>query len=284
MCGRNSGSVPRAGKFSGGCGAGGYRCGIAATGFVMPARRLPLALVLLLLPFALPAQDLATTCHASSSYDLTLTPDHLLFDRPQPGPRQVELRDGRLRTDGVAVRLQAEDQDRLALFERDLRALAPRVKAVAAQGVDLLASAVHDEGMRLSLSPDTRAELDQRVAARAAELKQRIAASTSTHDWQGNLADQYADQLAADLMPLLANDLGQQALQAAVSGDLQAAANLRDSATDLATQLRPRLEQRMRALTPQVQALCPAIQRLAELQQGVRGAGGQPLNLLELGQ
>ncbi len=250
----------------------------------MRIRHLPLGLTLLLLPLALCAQDLATTCHASSSYDLTLAPDHLWFDRPQPMPRQVELRDGSLRTDGIAVRLQPEDQDRLALFERELRALAPRVKAVATQGVDLLASAVHDEGARLSLGADTRAELDRRVAARADELKQRIAASNSTHDWQGNLADQYADQLAADLMPLLANDLGQQAVQAAMSGDLQAAANLRDSATELATQLRPRLEQRMQALAPQVQALCPAVQRLAELQEGVRSSGGQPLNLVQVGQ
>lgn len=250
----------------------------------MPARRLPLALAALLLPFAATAQDLATTCHATSSYDVTISPDRLLFDRPQPGPRQLELHDGSLRSDGVAVRLQAEDQDRLAVFEREFRALVPRVKAVATQGVDLLASAVHDEGGQLSLAPDTRAELDRRVAARAAELKRRIASSNSTHDWQGNLADTYANQVASDLMPLLANDLGQQALQAAMSGDLQTAARLRDTAADLATQLRPRLEQRMQALQPQAQALCPAIQRLAELQDGIRGAGGQPLNLLHVGQ
>jgi hypothetical protein len=36
----------------------------------------------------------------------------------------------------------------------------------------------------------------------------------------------------------------------------------------------------MQALRPQVQALCPAILQLAELQQGVVGAGGQPLQLL----
>jgi hypothetical protein len=245
-------------------------------------RRSLFVIALCVASLALHAQDLATTCHATSSYDLTIRPNSLLFDRPQPIPQRVELQDGGLRTDGSPVPLRAEDQDRLAVFERELRALVPQAKAVATQGVDLLASAVQDEGARLSLSPDTRAQLNQRVVARAAELKQRIAASNSTHDWQGNLADQYADQLAADLMPLLANDLGQQALQAAMTGDLQAAANLRDSASDLATQLRPRLEQRMQALAPRVQALCPAVQRLAELQQGIRGAGGQPLNLLEL--
>lgn len=250
----------------------------------MLVRRLPLIFVLSLASLGLHAQDLATTCHASSSYDLTVTPAGLLFDRPQPAPLRVELQDGTLRTDGAAVRLRAEEQDRLALFERELRALMPRAKAVATHGVDILVAAMHDEGTRLSLGPDTRVEIDRRLATRAVELKQRLAASNSTHDWQGNLADQYANQLASDLMPLLANDLGQQAINAAMSGDLQAAASLRDSAADLATQLRPRLEQRMRVLTPEIQALCPSIQRLAELQQGLRGSGGQPLNLIQLGQ
>lgn len=247
-------------------------------------RRLPFVFALAIASLSLHAQDLATTCHASSSYDLTVAQGSLLFDRPQPSPHRVELQDGTLRADGVNVPLRAEDQDRLSVFERELRALMPRAKAVADHGVDLLASAMHDESARLSISPDTRAELDRRVAARAAELKKRIAASNSTHDWQGNLADQYADQLANDLLPVLANDLGQQAIQAAMSGDLQAAASLRDSATDLATQLRPRMEQRMQALAPQIQALCPSIQRLAQLQQGIRGNGGQPLNLLDVAQ
>ena len=250
----------------------------------MLPRRPALVLLLSLATVAAHAQDLATTCHATSSYDLTIAPDHLLFDRPQPAPRQVELRDGSLRTDGAAVSLRPDEQDRLALFERELRALAPRVKAVAANGVDLMVTAMHEESARLSLGPDTRAELDRRVAARASELKQRLAASHSTHDWQGNLADQYANQIASDLLPLVANDLGQQAMNAAMTGDLQAAANLRDTAADLSTQLRPRLEQHMQALAPQIRALCPSVQRLAELQQGIRGAGGQPLDLLQVGQ
>lgn len=250
----------------------------------MRLRHLAVLLTFPLASMALHAQDLATTCHATSSYDLTVAPDHIQFDRPQPLPRMVVLHDGSLRTDGAAVSLRPDDEDRLALFERELRALVPRAKAVAYNGVDMLAAAMHDEGARLSLDAATRAELDRRVATRAAELKQRLAASNSTHDWQGNLADQYANQLASDLMPLLANDLGQQAMNAAMTGDLQAAANLRDTAADLTTQLRPRLEQRMQALSPQIQALCPSVQRLAELQQGIRAANGQALNLLEVGQ
>ncbi|MFC5743099.1 DUF2884 family protein [Dyella tabacisoli] len=229
-------------------------------------------------------QDLASVCQASSSYDLTLGARGLLFDRPQPAPYKVELQDGTLLADGASVRLSAEQQDRVALFERELRALVPRAKAVAQNGIDLLAQAMREESTGLALSADTQAELSRRLAARAAELKQRIAASNSTRDWQGDMADRYADQLASDLLPLLAGDLGQQAISAAMSGDLQAAASLRDRATDLSTQLQPRLERRMQALRPQIQALCPAIQRLAELQQGVRMGNGQPLGLLHIGQ
>jgi hypothetical protein len=243
--------------------------------------------VVLTLPIAcgaLHAQQLATVCRASSSYDLTIQPDSLVFDRAAPAPQRVVLQEGALRTDGQTVMLNDEDQDRLAVFGRDLRALVPRVKAVANHGVDLAIQAMHDETLSLNLSADTRAELDRRLADQAAQLKQRIAASHSTHDWDGDMANQYANQVAADIVPLLAADLGQQALTAAMSGDLQAAADLRDRASALATQLQPRLQQRMQALRPQILALCPDIQHLAELQQGLRGSNGRPLNLLQVGE
>jgi hypothetical protein len=243
-------------------------------------------LACLMLSAAMPvlhAQDLAATCHASSSYDLTVKPDSLLFDRPQPAPFHVQVADGSLRTDGTPVRLSAEDQDRLALFERELRALVPRVRMVADAGVDLAVRALREEASGMRLAPATMAELDRRLAAHATELRQRIAQSNSTHDWQGDPAQQYADRIAGDLVPLVAADLGQQALAAAMNGDLEEAARLRDEAADLATQLQPRLQRRMQALRPQVQALCPAIRRLADLQQGVRGSDGRPLDLVQSG-
>ena len=249
--------------------------------------RLQRLLVLILLSFVgsvLHAQNLATTCHASSSYDVTLKADSLLFDRAAPAPFHVELQQGVLRTDGVGVRLNAEDQDRLALFERELRALAPRVRTVAQNGVDMAVQGMRTEADGMGLGADTRIEFDRRLSAHASELKRRIAVSRSTHDWQGDATDQAMNQIGADLLPLLAGDLGQQAINAALGGDMDTAASLRDRAADLATELQPRMQRRMQALRPQIEALCPSIQRLAELQQGVRGSNGQPLNLLQLGQ
>ena len=263
----------------------GYRLTLSFKGIqLMRPFRLLAVLFPMLVALPLQAQQFANTCHASSSYDVTLRADSLLFDRAAPAPLRVELQQGTLRTDGMPVRLSAEDQDRLSLFERDARALAPRVREVAQNGVDMAAQALRAEAGGMGMSADTRAEFDRRLAADAGEIKQRIAASRSTRDWQGDVGEQYGNQIVADLMPLLAADLGQQAMNAALSGDLQAAANLRDRATSLATELQPRLQRRMQALQPQVAALCPAIQRLAELQQGVRGNDGRPLNLLQIGQ
>ncbi|MEP6897781.1 MAG: DUF2884 family protein [Rhodanobacter sp.] len=241
------------------------------------------ALLMLLLPCA-QAQDLAGTCHASSSYDVTLKSDSLSFDRTSPAPFHVEIQHGTLRTDGASVLLGAEDQDRLALFERELRALAPRVRKVAQNGVDMAVQAMRTEASSVGMSDETRAEFERRLSVHAREIKQRIGVSQSTHDWQGDAANQYANQIAADLVPLVVADIGQQAVSAALSGDMQTASDLRDRASGLASDLEPRLQRRMQALRPQIQALCPSIQQLAELQQGVRGANRQPLNLLQIGQ
>ena len=239
-------------------------------------------LLSLLLMSPLHAEDLATVCHATSSYDVTLRADSLLFDRPSPAPMQVELQHGNLRTDGIAVSLDPEQQDRLTLFERDLRALVPRVRVVAQNGVDMAVQALRAEVANLGLDADTRAEFDRRLDAHATELKQRIARSQSTHDWQGDAMQQYVGQWAGDLMPLLVADLGQQAVNAALAGDLQGAASLRDRASSLATDWQPRLQQRLQALRPQIEALCPAIQRLGRLQQGLRDNRGRPLDLLQI--
>lgn len=246
-------------------------------------RRLFLFIALASAAVPLSAQQLAARCGASSSFDLTVQPDRLVFDRSTSAPFRVVIDAGRLQADGRAVPLSAENEDRLVLFERELRALVPRVRKVAQHGVDLAAQSLREEAADMQLGTASRSELDQRLTADAAELHRRIDRSNSTHDWQGDAAQALGNQIVGDLAPIVAGDLGQQALQAALAGDLETAARLRDQAADLATALRPRLERRMNALAPEVDALCPSIRRLAELQQGVPGPDGRPLRLLEAG-
>src|SRR6201991_2298323 len=99
--------------------------------------RILLSVALLFASSAVAAQDLATTCHASSSYDLTVRSRGILFDRTQHAPRQVGLDDGSVVVDGRTVALRPDVQDQAALFERQLRALLPRFRASADAGVDI---------------------------------------------------------------------------------------------------------------------------------------------------
>jgi hypothetical protein len=236
----------------------------------------------LLVP-AVHAQSLAATCHASTSYDITLAAGSVQFDRAQPAPRRVEMHDGQLRVDGAQVALGTEDSDRVALFEQDVRALEPRVKAVAVHGVDLAVDAIRQQARQAAPQAAASGELDARLDAQARAIKARIAASHSTRDWQGAAFDRYVDNVAADIVPLLAGDLAQQALSLAISGDLAGAAALRGRTASLLGDTQARVRQRLQALRPQLQALCPDIRRLDAIESGIGARpGGSRLDLIDI--
>jgi hypothetical protein len=191
------------------------------------------------------------------------------------------MRDGALRIDGVPMTLNAEDGDRLVLFAREVRALVPQVRAIAQRGLDLAAGVVRSETRALVSSAQARAELDRRIAAHVSELRRRIATSASTRDWQGAAFERDIDAMAEDLVPLLTADLGGQAVTAALNGDVDAAIALQARASELGNGLQPKVERRLRDLRPDIEALCPSIRRLQELQQGLRDRDGRALDLLE---
>ena len=226
--------------------------------------------------------SLLDTCRAGSSYDLTLTPGSLVFERAAPARRRIELRDGTLRVDGAPLPLNAEDSDRLALFVREVRALVPQARAIAQRGLDLATGVVRKETHALVASAQARGELDQRIAAHAAEMRRRIATSNSTRDWQGEAFEREVDAMGEDLVPLLTADLGSQVVTAALDGDVDAAVALQGRASELGNTLQPKIERSLGELRPDIAALCPSIRQLQELQQGLRDGSGRSLDLVEV--
>lgn len=230
------------------------------------------------------AQDLGTTCHVASTYDLTVRSDALVFDRMDAAPRTVRMHDGSLSTDGEAVALRPEEQDRVTLFERNVRALVPKVKAIANEGVDIAARAVRDEASTAAPGAVASGELDRVLSARVADIKRRIAASQSTRDWKEDAMRAYAQEIVSDVSPILTQDVGGEAMQLAMNGDLQGAAALRDRVASVSTGGQARVVARLQtALKPRIEALCPSIRQLSDLQSGLRDASGRPLLLIEVG-
>jgi hypothetical protein len=231
------------------------------------------------------AQDApAVSCGVASSYDLTVRADALLFERPEVAPRSVRMHDGSLSTDGRVVTLRPDEQDRVALFERNVRTLVPKAKAIASDGVDIAARAVREEASRASPDSLSSGELDRALASRVADIKRRIAASQSTRDWQADAMRAYAQEIVSDITPLLTQDVGGEAMQLAMNGDLQGAAALRDRLADVSTGGQARVVAKLEAaLRPRVQALCPSVRQLVDLQSGLHDVSGQPLLLIEAG-
>lgn len=228
------------------------------------------------------AQGLDHACRVASTYDLTIRPDVLLFERPQVAPRSVRMHDGSLSTDGRAVALRPDEQDRVSLFESRLRELVPKAKAIASDGVDLAARAVRDEAAMAAPDAVASGELDRTLNARVADIKQRIASSQSTRDWQEDAMRTYAQEIVSDIAPILTQDVGSQAMQLALSGDLQGAAALRDRVAGITTNGQARVLAKLNAaLGPRVKALCPTVRQLQDLQSGLHDADGRPLVLLE---
>lgn len=230
------------------------------------------------------ADTLTSICHASSTYDLAMQPTGLTFDRASSQPRKVWMHDGSLRVDGTSAKLNTEDRDRLGLFEHDVRALLPKFKVIAAHGVDLAARELRKQVAILAPSAADGGVLGKRIDADVADIKARISRSNSTHDFHGKAFDQYVNKLVADIVPLVAADMGQQAISNALAGDLQGAAQLRDQALNVASTLEAKLRQSLQPLRPQIQALCPDIRALDSLESGITSplpTGGR-LNLIEI--
>ena len=244
------------------------------------------ALVALLPWRAAMAQDDLDVCQVESSYDVTLTSGGLLFDRATPTPMRVLVHDGRLQVDGRPVALGAADRQRMQRFEQTARALAPKVKAIALQGVDLAAGAVREQARESTPQLAGSGELDARLDAIAADLKARIQRSDSSHDWHGTAFQQYVNQHVTTIVPLLASDLLQQAMQVAISGDLDGASELRDRAAHLADSLRTRVYGKLAVLKPRIRELCPAVREMDQLENDLDAdlPGGSRLNLLSVGQ
>lgn len=213
-------------------------------------------------------EQLAATCGTESSYDLSIGPDWLHFQRDHAVASQVSVGGGRLRVDGAPVELSLSDRDRLVLFEQVLRDLVPDVKTVARQGVDLALDAVRAEIRDVTGSPPGP-QAESRMVQRRDALHARIDASRSTLEWQGEAFEREMQAMANEIIPLLAADVARRGMELAMAGDMAGASALQRRAQALPTTMRARIEASLQPLQPQVARLCPRVRELAELNAGL---------------
>lgn len=229
--------------------------------------------------------DFDATCRVRSNYDFTVSEGAVSFERAATPAQRLEMSRGSLKASGKPVALDAKDRDRIAAFEATLRGLIPPVKALARRAVDISVAAIREEAGRASPKSAADPKLNERLQARAQDIKTRIANSTSSKEWRGASFNRYSAEVLSDVLPFVGGDLAQQAVEVALRGDFAAANTLKNRATGLRASLEARISKRLEVLQPDVDRLCPVLQRLDALESAVRVAlpGGGRLNLLEVG-
>ena len=235
---------------------------------------------------AAPASGLAQTpaCRTSSDYDITMTDAALTFERRKAPAQRIEMRSGALAVNQQPVTLGPDDRKRVAAFETRTRALIPRIKTTGQRAVDLMVMAIREEAARSSPGTAGRPELNQRLDARAQELKRRIADSKTSKEWRPEAMSNYTAGMLADVVPLLSGDLAQKALDLTLKGDLGGVIALKDQAAALHDSLEKRIQEQMNALQPEIQKLCPALRELDRLESAVTRPlpDGSRLDLLKV--
>lgn len=249
---------------------------------LLPGRTAPMAGLVALL---LHAAGAAAACPVKSAFELTVTPQALVFERAGGPARRIEMRSGALSDRGKAVRLAGADRERVLRFEQAARALLPRIRGLGTRAVDLMAVAVKEEAAATSPKSAANPKLNAQLAQRVADFKARIANSNTSREWHGNAFNRYAAAALVDVVPLVAGDLAQQALDATLRGEFSRAGALGERAAGVRAALERRIRARLAELAPDVEKLCPSLRRLDALESAVQArlTDGTRLDLLQVG-
>jgi len=226
------------------------------------------------------------SCDAESDFDITLHPNRLELTREHGNkyPNRVELVDGRLWLDNREHKLTPEDRARVLRFEAEVRALAPRVREVALEGIAIAVEAI---GLVIEHLGGDGARLDElrgELAHHGRQWEQRIRTAQTTRDWGTGDDAKFAGKLVAQMVPAIAGEMATSAVRAALSGDEAKLEAIEARAENLEKEIEKRIEARADRLEVVARTLCPRIRELDRIDNALalRLPNQRRLNLIEI--
>ncbi len=219
-------------------------------------------------------------CEINSAYDLSIEPERLIFARTGS---EIVFAQGRLYLDGNAVVLSRADSERVAAFEREVRALIPEVRKIATDAVDIAFVALQ-RVVETFASEANRAGFIAELDGMRSEIRTAVAQAQSSRALDESALQSRIEGFVSRIAPRIAGEFAAQAVSAALSGDESAANAIEERANRLEKEIEASVEAPARALESRVNALCPRVEELDRLenQLELRLPNGDPLNLLEV--
>jgi hypothetical protein len=219
----------------------------------------------------------------STPYDVDVTAAGLSFHRTDGTPARVFVHDGALKVDGRDVALTATDAQALRRYEDGVRKLMPEVAEVSRQGVMLGFEAMTTVTMTFA-EPDQRDAILAKIKRKQAQALKEIDEGVGSGHWSGDRMTETVAGSVSDSVGELVGSATSSAVTAALSGDSTRVAALTARANALDKSLSREMDKRSKDLEARVNAICPQVNDLADIQQGwkIRLTDGKPLELMTI--
>lgn len=220
-------------------------------------------------------------CRVDSDYSMSLSPERLTLGREDGRPARIEMAGGRLWIDGEAIELDAADRERVLRFERAVRELAPEVRAITGEAIEIAYSALTEVAIALGDKPEPMLE---RLERSRAALESRLLGAGDGLEVDGALIENTVETLVGEFVPLLIGQITTAAVSAALSGDRTRIREIEARAETMEAEIERSVEAHADALKRRAEALCPKLAALDEIDDAleVRGPDGKPLALLSV--
>ncbi len=226
-------------------------------------------------------------CEVESAYSLNLEGEGIAFDSDKASPRQVRIDRGRLYIDGREIPLSGSDRSTIRNIEGEVRQLTAEAVVIASDGVDLAFDALGEVSRAFIEDSSRQASLERSMEKTRSIIQSQIRDAVLHRPFDERafeaLIESQVEKLGAELIQIVVGEFVPRAINAALSGDEKAVADIEARALKLEADIERRIEGKAAEIERRALKLCPRVRALVSMQSslGVRLENGERLVLLK---
>lgn len=222
--------------------------------------------------------DIKIDCDMHSQYQVSMNGQAFVFENDTGRDTRLVLGGGKLFINGKQSALTPADQQRIDVFETELRVLVPEARKVVSEAVSIAIDALSEVSIALSGDEGKRADYEKARAKALAAVND----SKTLPIFNVGSIDGIVDPIVAEFVPNIASSALTFAMKAMFAGEEKnKAMDARMDAMD--KELDVRVEARAKALQPLAEAMCKRIKRMDVIDDSleIRLPNGKPIDFLD---
>lgn len=226
-------------------------------------------------------------CDVESAYSLNLEGEGIAFDSDKATPKHVRIDKGRLYIDGREIELNGHDRSTIRQIEGEVRNLTAEAVVIASDGVDLAFDALSEVSKAFIEDSSRQASLERSMEKTRGIIQNQIRDAVLHRPFDERafeaLIESQIEKLASELIQVVIGEFVPRAINAALSGDEKAVADIEARAQKLEADIERRIERKANEIGRRAEKLCPRVRALVAMQSnlGVRLDNGERLILIE---